>query len=314
MTTNYSRAALICAASVTVTSCSHAPSVEIVGSFFPIGMALSDDCGDSHILRAQGAGPPEARVGVGPVALLDPSMVVSFSCLLWLVFFDRRSPWNVHLNTNSPASRPDYRLWNRSTAVVLLFITLHQTNSQPRTDDENVRANYIQIVAEVDGRVVDLPVKYNQLVKKGDLLFAIDPRPHEYALRQALADQENLEQKIIDERRKIAAQGSAVEAARATLAASTMAIKTANSSSMYRKPPSRVRRRPPLPPKHNWLLAKNNLNRVEWLLEKQYVTVEQVDTERTQVASRSRKLRRSSGSTLTGSSAASSGRVPPEGV
>lgn len=31
------------------------------------------------------------------------------------------------------------------------------------------------------------------------------------------------------------------------------------------------------------LLAKNNLNRVEPLLEKQYVTVEQVDTERTQV-------------------------------
>src|ERR1700759_510415 len=101
-------------------------------------------------------------------------------------------------------------------AVVLLFAALHQTNRQPRTDDANVRANYIQIVAEVDGRVVDLPVKDNQLVKKGDLLFAIDPRPYQYALRQTLADQDNLEQKIIDEQRKIAAQNSAVEAGRAT--------------------------------------------------------------------------------------------------
>src|ERR1700760_2513336 len=116
-----------------------------------------------------------------------------------------------------------------SSAVVLLFATVRQTHNQPRTDDANVRANYIQIVAEVDGRVVDLPVKDNQLVKKGGLLFAIDPRPYEYALRQALADQENLEQKIIDERRRIAAQGSAAEAARATLGASMMAINTANS-------------------------------------------------------------------------------------
>jgi len=50
-------------------------------------------------------------------------------------------------------------------AVLLLILTLHQTNSQPRTDDANVRANFIQLVAEVDGRVVDLRIKDNQLVK-----------------------------------------------------------------------------------------------------------------------------------------------------
>src|ERR1700760_1512939 len=116
-----------------------------------------------------------------------------------------------------------------SSAVVLLFATVRQTHNQPRTDDANVRANYIQIVAEVDGRVVDLPVKDNQLVKKGDLLFAIDPRPYEYSVRQALADQDDLEQKIIDEQRKIAAQNSAVEAARATVTESMTAIDTATS-------------------------------------------------------------------------------------
>ncbi|MBV8828000.1 MAG: HlyD family efflux transporter periplasmic adaptor subunit [Acidobacteriaceae bacterium] len=168
-------------------------------------------------------------------------------------------------------------------AVLLLFATLHQTNSHPRTDDANVRANFIQLVAEVDGRVVDVPVKDNQLVKKGELLFAIDPRPYQYALRQALADQDNLEQKIIDEQRKIAAQNSAVEAARATLAASVVAISTATSSIDVSKATVSRAQASAAAAQAQLLLAKNNLNRIEPLLEKQYVTVEQVDTQRTQV-------------------------------
>jgi multidrug efflux system membrane fusion protein len=168
-------------------------------------------------------------------------------------------------------------------AFLLLFVTLHQTNSQPRTDDANVRANFIQIVAEVDGRVVELPVKDNQLVKKGELLFAIDPRPYKYDLSQALADQDNLEQKIIDEQRKIAAQNSAVEAARATLAASVMAINTATSSVDVSKATVSRARASASAAQAQLLLARNNLNRIEPLLEKQYVTVEQVDTQRTQV-------------------------------
>ena len=168
-------------------------------------------------------------------------------------------------------------------AVLLLFVTLHQTNNQPRTDDANVRANFIQMVAEVDGRVVDLPVKDNQLVKTGELLFAIDPRPYQYALRQALADQDNLEQKILDEQRKIAAQNSAVEVARATLAASTMAIHTATSSVDVSKATVSRAQAAATAAQAQLILAKNNLNRLEPLLEKQYVTVEQVDTQRTQV-------------------------------
>src|SRR5271170_2014182 len=108
-----------------------------------------------------------------------------------------------------------------AAALVLLFLVIRETDKYPRTDDANVRANFIEIVAEVSGRLVQLPVKDNALVKKDDLLFAIDSRPYEYAFRQALSDQANLEQQIVDERRKIAAQNKAVEAARATLAQST---------------------------------------------------------------------------------------------
>jgi multidrug efflux system membrane fusion protein len=166
-------------------------------------------------------------------------------------------------------------------AVVLLLLVIQETGGHPRTDDANVRANFIEIVAEVSGRLVKLPVTDNALVKKGDLLFAIDPRPYEYALHQALSDQANLEQQIIDEGRKIAAQNSAVEAARATLAQSTTGIRTAVSSVDVTKATVSRAQASANAARAQLSLATNNLNRIEPLLEKQYVTVEQVDTART---------------------------------
>src|ERR1700680_4456396 len=112
--------------------------------------------------------------------------------------------------------------------VALLFVTL-DTERHPRTDDASVRANFIEIAPEISGRLAQLPVKDNAYVKQGELLFVIDPRDYEYALRQALSDQENLEQRIIDTKRKIAAQNSAVEAASAAVHNSTTAIRTAGS-------------------------------------------------------------------------------------
>jgi multidrug efflux system membrane fusion protein len=168
-------------------------------------------------------------------------------------------------------------------AVVLALLVIQETGQHPRTDDANVRANFIEIVAEVSGRLVQLPVKDNARVKKGDLLFAIDSRPYEYALHQALSDQANLEQQIIDEGRKIAAQNSAVEAARASLTQSTTGIKTAVTSVDVTKATVSRAQATATAARAQLSLATNNLNRIEPLLEKQYVTVEQVDTERTAV-------------------------------
>jgi multidrug efflux system membrane fusion protein len=189
------------------------------------------------------------------------------------------------------SSESGYRKWiGRSigflvigTAAITLFLVLRETEAHPRTDDATVRANFIEIVAEVSGRLVDLPAKDNAFVKKGDLLFAIDPRPYEYALTQALSDQEDLEQRIIDEERKIAAQNCAVEAANATLAQSKTAIETSNSNVDVSKATVSRAQATAAAAEAHLSLAKNNLNRIEPLLEKQYVTVEQVDTERTAV-------------------------------
>src|SRR5580692_5992068 len=113
--------------------------------------------------------------------------------------------------------------------LIALVVVILEDEFHPRTDDASVRANFIEIAAEVSGRLVQLPVRDNAFVKAGDLLFVIDPRDYEYALRQALSDQENLEQRIVDTKRKIAAENSAVEAANIAVHNSSTGISTANS-------------------------------------------------------------------------------------
>jgi len=57
----------------------------------------------------------------------------------------------------------------------------------PWTRDGRVRADVINVAADVTGVVVDVPVKDNQPVKKGDLLMQIDPEHYQLAVKQAEA-------------------------------------------------------------------------------------------------------------------------------
>jgi membrane fusion protein, multidrug efflux system len=53
----------------------------------------------------------------------------------------------------------------------------------------NVEAySSVQVKARVDGQIIDVNVREGAPVKKGDVLFRIDPRPYEAALRQAEAN------------------------------------------------------------------------------------------------------------------------------
>jgi multidrug resistance efflux pump len=56
----------------------------------------------------------------------------------------------------------------------------------PWTRDATVRAYVVTMAPEVAGRVVELPVRDNQLVRKGDLLMVIDPT--DYRIAVALAE------------------------------------------------------------------------------------------------------------------------------
>jgi len=70
--------------------------------------------------------------------------------------------------------------------------------ANPWTRDGQVRANVIQVAPRVSGPIVKLPIKDNQFVKAGDLLFEIDPRTYQAALDQASANLDETRDRLQD--------------------------------------------------------------------------------------------------------------------
>jgi hypothetical protein len=67
--------------------CGRAPSVDVIGSFFPVWMlCLTIAIILASILRLVLLR-YQFESAIGPVALFYPSVVILFSCLLWLIFF-----------------------------------------------------------------------------------------------------------------------------------------------------------------------------------------------------------------------------------
>lgn len=75
-----------------------------------------------------------------------------------------------------------------AAAVVSVFLYFRQLSVMPRTDDAYVEADIVQIAAQVEGPIVNIPIQNNAAVKKGDLLFEIDPKPFQNAVDQARAE------------------------------------------------------------------------------------------------------------------------------
>ncbi|MEZ0168658.1 efflux RND transporter periplasmic adaptor subunit [Microvirga sp. TS319] len=73
----------------------------------------------------------------------------------------------------------------------------------PWTRDGRVRANIVEIAPDVSGMVSEVRVKDNQPVKKGDVLFTIDPQPYRFALAQAEANAQGREQELEQRRREL---------------------------------------------------------------------------------------------------------------
>ena len=173
-----------------------------------------------------------------------------------------------------------------AAALITGALVISRTNEYPRTDDAEVFANFIGIAPQVDGPIVQLAVQDNQYRKQGDLLFQIDPRPYEYTLEKARSDLNTLEGQIVDQRRTIASQVSAVGAAMANTDSATANVDRAvaavgeakaNVSSVQAALDSA---------NAELLYQTNNFHRIEPLLAKQFVTVDQVDQVRTAVTAR----------------------------
>jgi membrane fusion protein, multidrug efflux system len=91
--------------------------------------------------------------------------------------------------THPPASRGKII----SLAIVAMAIAAacyasYHASNYPSTDDATIDADVVRVAAAVGGRIIDIAVVENGAVKKGDLLFQIDPLPYRLAVAQAEAE------------------------------------------------------------------------------------------------------------------------------
>lgn len=114
-------------------------------------------------------------------------------------------------------------------ALALVLLKYWDYVVNPWTRDGQVWANVIQIAPRVSGPIVDLPIKDNQFVKAGDLLFQIDPRTYQAALDQAKAQLDETSNQFSSLSQQVIAAEAAVEASRHSVTQAGSSIKEAAS-------------------------------------------------------------------------------------
>lgn len=101
--------------------------------------------------------------------------------------------------------------------------------TNPWTRDGQVRANVIQVAPRVSGPIIKLPIKDNQFVKAGDLLFEIDPRTYKAALDQASAKLDETRDDLRDLEQRVKAAQAAVDQSVSQIKQAESAVKSAEA-------------------------------------------------------------------------------------
>jgi membrane fusion protein (multidrug efflux system) len=85
------------------------------------------------------------------------------------------------------------------------------------TDNAYVQQDKVAVTAEIAGPIVEVAVRENHAVKKGDLLFRIDPRPYRIALAQAEAQVAAAQVQVRHIEAETQGSGADIEGAQANL-------------------------------------------------------------------------------------------------
>jgi multidrug efflux system membrane fusion protein len=168
---------------------------------------------------------------------------------------------------NSIPTKPNLEAVGRriGLAIIIAFvavavIAVWSHDNRPQTDDATLRANFIGVAPHASGHIVELLVKDNQLVKEGDLLFVVDPRPYEDAVTLAKAQ-------LVLARKQVSAAEKALKTADASIARAE--AQQAASEATVRRAEAEFKN------------ADDHLKRVEPLLQKEFTTTDQVEAART---------------------------------
>jgi multidrug resistance efflux pump len=123
-------------------------------------------------------------------------------------------------------------------ALVVAYLGYLHWIERPWTRDGQVRADIVRIAPRVSGYVIEVAVQDNQLVRKGDLLFRIDPSTYQLAvdtaevqLKQAREDVAALEAAVKAAAAMVLQSEAGVVAARAAIRQQEAALANASSES-----------------------------------------------------------------------------------
>src|SRR4029450_2370412 len=97
-------------------------------------------------------------------------LLIIYSVIVWLIFFKfKLLPWNITSQV-IVATIPIIAL-----TILILFMNI----CAPSSSDGGAQKYVIQSVRRVTVQVTHVPIEPNRPIKKGDVLFKIDPVPFE---------------------------------------------------------------------------------------------------------------------------------------
>ncbi|MDF1760435.1 MAG: HlyD family secretion protein [Coxiellaceae bacterium] len=139
------------------------------------------------------------------------------------------------------------------TVLVAVWIVVYLVENyfkHPWTRDAQVQAQVIQITSRVSGPVIALPIKDNQLVKKGDLLWKIEPSTYLAKVANTKADLDKAKYAAI-EAKDLATRARALLASGAGAISIAKVVKLTNNQHLEKAAA--------LAAKANWNAAKLDL-------------------------------------------------------
>ena len=105
-------------------------------------------------------------------------LLIIYSIIVWFIFFKKKwLPWNITSQV----------IVVTIPVVMLAMIILFMNIVAPSSSDVRAMNYVIPISPRVTGEVTEVPVEPNRPIKKGDVLFKIDPVPFEAAKNAAEA-------------------------------------------------------------------------------------------------------------------------------
>jgi multidrug resistance efflux pump len=105
-------------------------------------------------------------------------LLLIYSAIVWLIFFKFKwLPWNITSQV----------IVVTIPIIALTILILFMNIVAPSSSDVRAQNYVIPIVPRVTGQVTEVPIEPNRPIKKGDVLFKIDPLPFEAAEKAAEA-------------------------------------------------------------------------------------------------------------------------------